>query len=109
MRVVQNKQPHPEKVAAEPAAKPESGDEAEQDAPTDVEKKSKEKLVVSGVATKVSLCSDFLTQPDPLFAMAGKCGLSTGSDKSVPREADSDQTADQSHSDQSRAARAAAT
>lgn len=55
MRVVQNKQPHPEKVAAEPS-KSESGegDEGDEEATTEVEKKSKEKLVVSGVATKVS-------------------------------------------------------
>lgn len=57
MRVVQNKQPHTEKVAAEVPAKAESGDEVEKDeAATEVEKKTKEKLVVSGVATKVSLC-----------------------------------------------------
>ena len=56
MRVVQNKQPHPEKVAAE-ATKNESGDgDEEEEATTEVEKKTKEKLVVSGVATKVSAC-----------------------------------------------------
>ena len=52
MRVVQNKQPHPEKVAPETKAEAEgeAGDEA---AATEVEKKSKEKLIVSGVATRV--------------------------------------------------------
>lgn len=62
MRVVQNKQPHAEKAGGEPAAKPESGDEGEKEGSTEVEKKSKEKLVVSGVATKVSLCSSLMAR-----------------------------------------------
>lgn len=54
MRVVQNKQPHPEKATPE-AAKADAGDagEGEEDELVEVEKKQKEKLIVSGVATKV--------------------------------------------------------
>lgn len=53
MRVVQNKPPH-EKPVAEPV-KTESGegDEGEKSTAVEVEKKPKEKLLVSGVAAKV--------------------------------------------------------
>ena len=52
MRVGQHKPPHHEKPAAEPK-KEEDGEEDQEEMGTDVDKKSKEKLIVSGVVTKV--------------------------------------------------------
>ena len=57
MRVVQNKPVHPEKPAEVKKDEPTEEGQEEEETSTEVEKKSKDKIVVSGVLAKVILNS----------------------------------------------------
>lgn len=57
MRVVQNKPVHPEKPVELKKDEPTEEGQEEEETSTEVEKKSKDKIVVSGVLAKVMLNS----------------------------------------------------